>query len=146
MLISTNPHLVPGIWSLAPASSMVRLRLRGAATESSCPTCVKPRITQGQQGIPGTAGGRAGIDMERSGITSDRTGIARDRAGIARDRAGMARDRARNSQVQLAYLVKYPNFIQLVKQGPKRRDLNVSALCTGGIFNIPINIHPSHDN
>ena len=43
MLISSKPHLIPGInhycvWSLAPASTMVRLRLQRVATESSCPT------------------------------------------------------------------------------------------------------------
>ena len=43
MLISTKPPLIPGIhhyclWSLAPASTMVRLRLQRAATESSFPT------------------------------------------------------------------------------------------------------------
>ena len=59
---------------------MVRLRLQRAETESSCPTGVKPRITTGQQGIPGTA-------RERAGIYRDGAGIARDRAGIARDRA-----------------------------------------------------------
>ena len=32
MLISTNPRLIPGIWSLGPASAMVRLRLQKAAT------------------------------------------------------------------------------------------------------------------
>ena len=43
MLISTNPPLIPGInpyrlWSLAPALTMVRLRLERSATEASCPT------------------------------------------------------------------------------------------------------------
>ena len=43
MLISTNRVLIPGtnhyyLWSLAPASTMVRLRLKRAATESSYPT------------------------------------------------------------------------------------------------------------
>ena len=43
MLISTKPALIPGInhycvWSLAPASTMVRLRLERSATEASCPT------------------------------------------------------------------------------------------------------------
>ena len=42
MLISTKPPLIPGInhyclWSLAAASTMVRLRLLMVATESSCP-------------------------------------------------------------------------------------------------------------
>ena len=42
-LIITKPPLIPGIhhyclWSLAPASTMVRLRLQRAATESSFPT------------------------------------------------------------------------------------------------------------
>ena len=34
MFFSTNPHLIPGICSLAHASTMVRLRLQGAATEA----------------------------------------------------------------------------------------------------------------
>ena len=43
MLISTMPPLIPGInhyclWSLAPASTMVRLRLVRVATEYSCLT------------------------------------------------------------------------------------------------------------
>ena len=43
MLISTKPPLIPGInhyclWSLAPASNMVKLRLERVATEFSCPT------------------------------------------------------------------------------------------------------------
>ena len=43
MLISTKPPLIPGInhdclWSLAPASTMVRLRLEMVARESSYPT------------------------------------------------------------------------------------------------------------
>ena len=43
MLMSTNPSLIPGInhyclWGLAPASTMVRLRLERSATEVSCPT------------------------------------------------------------------------------------------------------------
>ena len=43
ILISTKPPLIPGInhyclWSLAPASTMVRLRLERVATESSRPT------------------------------------------------------------------------------------------------------------
>ena len=38
MLISTNPPWIPGIWSLAPTSTMARLRLQRAATESST-TC-----------------------------------------------------------------------------------------------------------
>ena len=41
LLINTKPPLIPGInhyclWSLAPASTMVRLRLERVATESSC--------------------------------------------------------------------------------------------------------------
>ena len=73
---------------------MVRLRLQRAATESPGPTGVKPRITLGQQGIPGTARERAGIYRDRAGIVKDRTGTARDRAGLARGRAGIARGRA----------------------------------------------------
>ena len=77
MLISTSIStlLDPGIWSLAPASTMVRLRLQRAATKSSCTT---------------------GIDRDRAGIARDRAGTARDRAGIARDRAGIARDKWNN--------------------------------------------------
>ena len=42
-LISTKPPLIPGlnhscIWSLPPDSTMVRLRLKRVATQSSCPT------------------------------------------------------------------------------------------------------------
>ena len=36
MVITTNAYLIPGIWSLAPASSIVRIGLQTAATESSC--------------------------------------------------------------------------------------------------------------
>ena len=75
---------------------MVRLRLQSAATESSCPTWVQPRITLGPQGIPGTARERAVIDNDRARIARDRAGTARDRAGIARDRAGIARDKWHN--------------------------------------------------
>ena len=42
----------------------------------------KPRITLGQQGIPGTARERARIDKDRAGIARDRAGIARERAEI----------------------------------------------------------------
>ena len=90
ILISTNHCLIPGIWSLAPASTMVRLRLQRAATKSSCPTGVKPRIPRGQQGIPRTARARARIGRDRAGIARDRAGIAWDRTGISRDRAGIA--------------------------------------------------------
>ena len=38
ILISTNAPLIPSIWSLAPTSTMSRLRLQRAASESSCPT------------------------------------------------------------------------------------------------------------
>ena len=42
MLMSTNPSLIPGInpyclWGLAPAATMVRVRLERLATEASCP-------------------------------------------------------------------------------------------------------------
>ena len=67
---------------------MVRLRLQRAATEFSCPNGLKPRITPGQQGIPGTARERAWIDRDKAGIARYRAGIARDRAGIDRDRQG----------------------------------------------------------
>ena len=94
IFISTNPCLIRGICSYAPASTMVRLRLQRAATESSGPTGVKPRINLGHQRIPGTARERAGIDRDRAGIAKDRAGTARDRVGLARDRAVIARDRA----------------------------------------------------
>ena len=50
ILISTNPPFIPGInnfylWSLAPVSTRVRLRLKRAATESSCQTGVKSLVT-----------------------------------------------------------------------------------------------------
>ena len=61
---------------------MVRLRLQGAATESSCPTGIKPRITPGQQGIPGTARERAGIDWDKTGIDRDRGGYLSSFDGI----------------------------------------------------------------
>ena len=49
------------------------------------PTGVKARITPGQQGIPGTARDRAGIDRDRAGIAMVMAQIARDRARIGRD-------------------------------------------------------------
>ena len=52
-LISPNPPFIPGIWSLAPTSTMIRLRLQKWATKSSCPTGVRPRLAPGEQEIPG---------------------------------------------------------------------------------------------
>ena len=75
---------------------MVRLILQRAATRSSCPTGVKPRITPGQQGKPGTARERPCINRNIAGIARDMAGIAKDRAGISRDRAGIARDKWHN--------------------------------------------------
>ena len=73
---------------------VVRLRLLRVETKSSDPTGLKPRITSGQQGLPGTARKRAGIDRDRAGIARDGAGIDRDGAGYTRDGAGIARDRA----------------------------------------------------
>ena len=82
MLISTNPSLIPDIWSLAPTSTIVRLRLQRAATESSCPTKigtkeVHPGTKQGQagtrQGQPRTKQGQPGTKQGQP-VTKKRTG------------------------------------------------------------------------
>ena len=57
--------MIPGIWSLAPTSTLARLRLQRAATESTCPTKTltegQKRCSQGQnQGQPGTKQGQPG--------------------------------------------------------------------------------------
>ena len=76
LLISSNPPLIPGIWSLAPTSTMVRLRLQRAATESYCPTItgtieVQPGTKQRQpatrQGQPGTKQGQPGTKQGQPG-------------------------------------------------------------------------------
>ena len=76
MLISTNPPLIPGIWSLAPTSTMVRLRLQRAAAESSHPT---KTITEGQK-------------MCSQGQNRDSQGQDRDNQGQNRDNQGQNRD------------------------------------------------------
>ena len=76
MLISSNPPFIPGFWSLAPTSTMVRLRLQRAATESSSPTKkgtkeVQPGTKQGKpetkQGQPGTKQGQPGTKQGQPG-------------------------------------------------------------------------------
>ena len=59
MLISTNPPLIPGIWSLAPTSTMARLRLQRAASESSRPT---KTITEGKLDGVGPVDNRPSTD------------------------------------------------------------------------------------
>ena len=80
MFISSNPPLIPGIWTVVPTSTMVRLRLQRAATKSSCLTKrgtkeVQPGTKQGQ---PGTKQGQLGT---KTGTTRDKTGTARDKKG-----------------------------------------------------------------
>ena len=75
-LISSNPPLIPGIWSLAPTSTVVGLRLQRAATELSCLTKrgtkeVHPGTKPGQpgtrQGQPVTKQGQLGTKQGRPG-------------------------------------------------------------------------------
>ena len=81
MLSSSNPPLIPVIWSVAPTSTMVRLRLQRAASESSCPTKrgakeVQPGTKQGQpgtkQGQPGTKQGQPGTKQGQPGTKKDK--------------------------------------------------------------------------
>ena len=51
-----NAPLIPGIWSLAPTSTIARLRLKRAATESLSPKT----ITEGHNVQPGTKQGQPG--------------------------------------------------------------------------------------
>ena len=76
-IISINPPLIPGIWSLDPTSTMVRLRLQKVATDSSCQKKkkgikgVQPGTKQGQpgtrQGQPGTKQGQPGTKQGQPG-------------------------------------------------------------------------------
>ena len=81
MFISSNPPLIPGICTVAPTSTMVRLRLQRAATKSSCPTKrgtkeVQPGTKQGQagtkQGQPGTKQGQPGTKQGQPGTKKDK--------------------------------------------------------------------------
>ena len=78
MLISTNHPFISGIWGLALTSTITRLRLQRAATESSHPQKktggtkeVQQWTTQGQPGTrhgqPGTNQGQPGTKQEQSG-------------------------------------------------------------------------------
>ena len=69
MLISNNPPLIPGIWSLAPTSTMVRRRLQRAATVLSCLTKRGTREVQPgtKHGQPGTKQGQPGIKQGQPG-------------------------------------------------------------------------------
>ena len=84
MFISRNSPLIPGIWTVAPTSTMVRLRLQSSATESSCPAKrgtkeVKPGTKQGQpgtrQGQPGTKQGQPGTKQGQPGTKKRDSGI-----------------------------------------------------------------------
>jgi uncharacterized protein (DUF3084 family) len=83
MLISSNPLLIPGIWSLASTSTMVRLRMQRAATESSC---TKKRCSQGQNRDS------QGQNRESQGQNRDSQGQNRDNQGQNRDSQGQNRD------------------------------------------------------
>ena len=81
MFISSNPPLIPGICTVAPTSTMVRLRLQRAATKSSCPKKrgtkeVQPGTKQGQpgtkQGQPGTKQGQPGTKQGQPGTKKDK--------------------------------------------------------------------------
>ena len=82
MFISSNPPLIPGICTVAPISTMVRLRLQRAATESSCPT---KRGTKEVQ--PGTKQGQLGQNRDSQGQNRDNKGQNRDSQGQKRTRA-----------------------------------------------------------
>ena len=69
MFISSNPHMIPGIWSVAPISTMVRLRLKRAATEPSCSTKKGTNEVQPEtkQVHPGTKQGQPGTKQRQPG-------------------------------------------------------------------------------
>ena len=81
MLIGSNPPLIPDIWSLAPTSTMARLRLQRAATESSCPTKKE------------TKGCSQGENRNSQGQNRDSQGQNRDNQGQNRDSQGQKKDR-----------------------------------------------------
>ena len=62
MLISTNPPLIPGIWSLDPTSTMARLR--------------------------GAARNKTRTARDKTGTATDKTGTVRDKTGTATDKKG----------------------------------------------------------
>ena len=74
MFISSNPPLIPGIWTVAPTLTMVRLRLQRAATESSCPTKIKRE--------------KRGAARDNTGTTRDKTRTTRYKKGTARNKKG----------------------------------------------------------
>ena len=78
MFISSNPPLIPGIWTVAPTSTMVRLRLQRAETKSSCPTKKRDKRAAAR---------------DKTGTARDKTGTARDKIGTTRDKTGTARDK-----------------------------------------------------
>ena len=74
MLISSNPPLIPGIWSLDHTSTMVRQR---AATESFCPTKRGTKEVQPgtKQGLPGTKQGQPGTTKGTGALLDKRRKI-----------------------------------------------------------------------
>ena len=94
MLLSTNSPLIPVIWSLAPTSTMARLRLQRAATESSCPT---KSLTEGQKRCS-------------QGQYRDSQGQDRDSQGQNRDNQGQKRD-SQGQKGTGEYLDKHPMYV-----------------------------------
>ena len=89
MVISTNPPFISGIWSLAPTSTMARLRLQRAATKSSLPVkTITERQKRCSKGQTGTARDKTGPAMDKTGTTRDKTGTTRDKTGTAREKTG----------------------------------------------------------
>ena len=80
--MSTNPPLIPGIWSLASVLPMLRLRLQREATEIFCPTATIQEDKRGAaKDITGTARDKKGTTRDKTGTTRDKTGTARDKTG-----------------------------------------------------------------
>ena len=102
MLISTYPSFISGIWSLAPTSTMTRLRLQRAATESSRPT---KTITEGQKRCSkGQNRDSQRQDRDSQGQNRDNQGQNRDNQEQNRDSQGQNRDRGIIGQTPITIL------------------------------------------
>ena len=75
MLITINPPLIPGVWSLDPTSTMARLRLQN-----------KQKLKRGLK--KGAARDRTGTARDNTVTTMDKTEATRDKTGTARDKKG----------------------------------------------------------
>ena len=84
-MISTNPPWIPGIWSLVPVLTMVRLLV--LKTEK-CSNIILLSNNNNNRRQKGAARDITGRVRDKTGTTRDKTGTTRDKTRTDREKKG----------------------------------------------------------